>query len=200
MLGIARGALAGACFVACLLLTLSLTPQAHAQQTPPRTQQTPDYTLNPGDTLDISVWKEEELTKTAIVRPDGKFSFPLAGEIVAIDRTVAQVQAEITNRLKKYMPEPVVSISVKGLDGCKIYVIGQVGKPGSFVMNPRITVLQALSLAGGMTPFAAVNDIIILRGTGAAQHNLAFRYGDVSKGRNLTQNVTLEAGDVVIVP
>jgi len=199
MSGPGAGRLAGACIVACLLLTLSLTPRAHAQQTP-QTAQAPDYTLNPGDTLDISVWKEDELTKTAIVRPDGKFSFPLAGEVVAVNRTVAQIQTEITKRLKTYMPEPVVSISVKGLDGCKIYVIGQVSKPGSFVMNPRITVLQALSLAGGMTPFAAVNDIMVLRGTGAAQHNLSFRYGDVSKGRNLNQNVTLEAGDVVIVP
>lgn len=191
-------ALGGGCWgtariVVCLLLTLSLAPRAHAQQSP-------DYTMNPGDSLDISVWKEEELTKTAIVRPDGKLSFPLAGEVLAVNRTVAQVQAEITNRLKTYMPEPVVSVSVKGLDGCKVYVIGQVTKPGSFVMNPRITVLQALSLAGGMTPFAAVNDIIVLRGAGAAQRALSFHYGEVSKGRNLNQNVTLESGDVVIVP
>jgi polysaccharide export outer membrane protein len=185
--------LVGARIVACLLLSLSLAPRAHAQQSP-------DYTMNPGDTLDISVWKEEDLTKTAIVRPDGKFSFPLAGEVVAVNRTVAQIQAEITNRLKTYMPEPVVSVSVKGLDGCKVYVIGQVSKPGSFVMNPRITVLQALSLAGGMTPFAALNDIIVLRGAGAAQKSLSFHYGEVSKGRNLNQNVTLESGDVVIVP
>src|SRR5438067_13588421 len=101
-----RGCWTGARIAACLLLTLSLAPRAHAQQAA-------DYTMNPGDTLDISVWKEEELTKTAIVRPDGKFSFPLAGEVVAINRTVAQIQAEITNRLKTYMPEPVVSVSVK---------------------------------------------------------------------------------------
>ncbi len=163
-------------------------------------QEQPDYTLNAGDTLDISVWKEDQLTKTAIVRPDGKFSFPLAGEITAVGHTVAQIQKELTGRLKTYMPEPAVSVSVKALDGCRVYIIGQVSKPGSFVMNPRVSVLQALSLAGGMTPFASLNDIIVLRGAGAAQKTLSFHYGEVSKGRALTQNVLLEAGDVVIVP
>lgn len=165
-----------------------------------RAQEPPDYTLNAGDTLDISVWKEDQLTRTAIVRPDGKFSFPLAGEITAVGRTVAQVQKELAARLKTYMPEPAVSVSVKALDGCRVYIIGQVSKPGSFVMNPRMTVLQALSLAGGMTPFASVNDILVLRGTGSAQTTLQFHYGEVSKGRGLAQNVLLEAGDVVIVP
>ncbi|HTT02830.1 MAG TPA: polysaccharide biosynthesis/export family protein [Steroidobacteraceae bacterium] len=165
-----------------------------------RAQQPNEYTLNAGDTLDVSVWKETELTKEVIVRPDGRFSFPLAGEINAVGRSVGQVETEITNKLKPYMPEPVVSVSMKSLDGCKIYVIGQVNKPGSFVMNPRINVLQALSLAGGFTPFAGLNDIMVLRGTGAVQHAMPFHYSEVVKGRNLNQNVLLEAGDVVVVP
>jgi len=164
-------------------------------------QAVPTYTLNAGDTLDIAVWKEEDLTKKdVIVRPDGMFSYPLAGEINAVGHTVAQVEEQISSRLKKYIPEPVVSVSVKNLDGCRVYVIGQVGKPGSFVMNPRFSVLQALSLAGGLTPFAAANDIIILRGNGNAQNILQFHYGEVTKGRSLNQNVLLEAGDVVVVP
>ncbi len=175
------------------LLVSAFTPNVEAQEQP-------DYTLNAGDTLDISVWKEDQLTKTVIVRPDGKFSFPLAGEITAVGHTVAQIQKEIASRLKTYMPEPAASVSVKALDGCRVYIIGQVTKPGSFVMNPRMSVLQALSLAGGMTPFASVNDIIVLRGTGSAQTTLSFHYGEVSKGRALNQNVLLEAGDVVIVP
>jgi|SRR5579863_3702270 len=179
--------------VAAALLLGAIAPSVGAQEQP-------DYTLNAGDTLDISVWKEDQLTKTVIVRPDGKFSFPLAGEITAVGHTVAQIQKEIAARLKTYMPEPAASVSVKALDGCRVYIIGQVSKPGSFVMNPRMTVLQALSLAGGMTPFAAVNDIIVLRGTGSAQTTLPFHYGEVSKGRGLNQNVLLEAGDVVIVP
>jgi polysaccharide biosynthesis/export protein len=163
-------------------------------------QQPPDYTVNAGDTLDVAVWKEPDLTKTVIVRPDGKFSFPLAGEIVAVGRSVAQIQTDIGNRLKTYIPDPAVSVAVKSLDGCKIYVIGQVNKAGAFVMNPRINVLQALSVAGGMTPFASSNDIIVLRGSGAAGHVLQFHYAEVVKGRNLNQNVLLEAGDVVLVP
>jgi polysaccharide biosynthesis/export protein len=168
---------------------------------PAAAQTTPDYALNAGDTLDIAVWKEEDLTKKdVIVRPDGKFSFPLAGEITAVGRTIAQIEADITARLKRYIPEPVVSVTVKNLDGCRVYVIGQVTKPGSFVMNPRLSVLQALSLAGGLTPFAAANDIIVLRGTGSSQHTVPFHYGDITKGRSLNQNVLLEAGDVVVVP
>ena len=184
--------LRAACVGASLLVCLSFAAQAAAQQVP-------DYALNAGDTLDIAVWKEPDLTKSVIVRPDGKFSFPMVGEVAAAGRSVAHIEAEVTTRLKPYMPEPVVSIAVKNLDGCKIYVIGQVSKAGAFVMNPRINVLQALSLAGGMTPFAAVNDIVVLRGSGTAQHALPFHYGEVVKGHNLSQNLLLEAGDVVIV-
>jgi polysaccharide biosynthesis/export protein len=175
------------------MLAVAGLPSAQAQATA-------DYTLNPGDTLDIDVYKEVELTKTVIVRPDGKFSFPLAGEINAGGRTVTQVQNEIAQRLTKYIPEPVVTAAVKTLDGCRIYVIGQVAHAGSFVMNPRMNVVQALSLAGGMTPFASTNDVMILRGQGANQKSLPFRYGEVSKGKNLSQNIILEPGDVVVVP
>jgi polysaccharide export outer membrane protein len=168
---------------------------------PAYAQAAADYTLNAGDTLDVAVWKEDDLSKKdVIVRPDGKFSFPLAGEITAAGHTIAQIETDITNRLKPYIPDPVVSVAVKNLDGCRVYVIGQVTKPGSFVMNPRYNVLQALSLAGGLTPFASANDIIILRGSGQGQSTLQFHYGEVTKGRSLNQNVLLEAGDVVVVP
>ncbi|MFL6604103.1 MAG: polysaccharide biosynthesis/export family protein [Steroidobacteraceae bacterium] len=176
------------------LLVVGVVPRVDAQQTQP------DYTLNPGDTLDIDVYKEVELTKTVVVRPDGKFSFPLAGEIHGGGRTVTQVQSDIAQRLLKYIPEAVVTVAVKTLDGCRIYVIGQVAKAGSFVMNPRMNVIQALSLAGGMTPFASTNDVTIIRGNGANQKALPFRYGEVSKGKNLQQNILLEPGDVVVVP
>ena len=180
--------------VVCLLAAAAFSVPSRAQVAPG------DYTLNPGDQIDIAVWKELELTKTVIVRPDGKFSFPLAGEIQAAGRTIAQVQTEITGKLKTYIPEAVVTAAVKELDGYKVYVIGQVSKPGSYVMNPRMNVLQALSVAGGMTPFASANDIIVLRGNGAQQKTLPFHYGEVVKGRNLNQNLQLEAGDVVVVP
>lgn len=164
-------------------------------------QQAPDYVLNAGDQLEIAVWKEPDLTKTVIVRPDGKFSFALVGEVAAAGRTVSQIQTEVAGRLQKYIPEPVVTAAVTNLEGNRIYVIGQVTKPGSYPMNPRLNVLQALTVAGGMTPFANLDGIIVLRtGAGGKQRVLPFRYGDVSKGRNLEQNAPLEAGDVIIVP
>lgn len=180
------------CVVA--LIALFAAPGAWAQQAP-------DYVLNPGDQVEIGVWKEPDLTKTVIVRPDGKFSFALVGEVVAAGRTISQIQTEVANRLQKYIPEPVVTAAVTNLEGNRIYVIGQVTKPGSYPMNPRLNVLQALTVAGGMTPFANLDGIIVLRtGAGGKQRVLPFRYGDVSKGRNLEQNAPLEAGDVVIVP
>ncbi len=167
---------------------------------PAAAQALPDYKLSPGDQIEVSVWKEPELSKTVIVRPDGKFSYPLAGEITAASKTVSQVQSEITARLKQFIPEPVVTAALTVLDGNRIYVIGQVGKPGTYVMNPRLNVLQALAVAGGMTPFANADGIMVMRGIGAQQRILRFRYGDVSKGRDVEQNIQLEAGDVVIVP
>jgi polysaccharide export outer membrane protein len=160
-----------------------------------------DYRLHPGDKLEVSVWKETELQKPAVViSPDGKFYIPLAGDIVAAGRTVAEVRQEIENRLKKYIPEPVVTVGISEVGGNVAYVIGQVTKPGAFVMNPAITVLQALSLAGGTTPFAKLNDIVVIRGSQGARRSLPFRYGEVSAGKDLAQDVTLESGDVVVVP
>jgi polysaccharide export outer membrane protein len=163
-------------------------------------QQPPEYNLHPGDEIEVSVWKEVDLQRKTVIRPDGKFSFPLTGEITASGRTATAIKTEIETRLKAYIPEPVVTVSVTGIGGNQVYVIGQVNKPGAFVMNPQINVLQALSIAGGTTPFAAVNDIIVIRSSKTGQRVLPFRYNEVSKGRNLEQNVLLESGDVVIVP
>ncbi len=177
-----------------MLFQMLCASSAYAQAT------VPDYTLHPGDQLEIGVWKEPDLQRTLVVRPDGKFSFPLAGEILAQGRSVAQVQSDIEGKLKKYIPEPVVTATVTGIEGNRIYVIGQVTKPGAITMNPKVNVLQALSIAGGGTPFAALNDIIIVRNAGPKQQILPFRYSDISRGKNLEQNIVLESGDVVIVP
>jgi len=159
-----------------------------------------DYRLHPGDKVEISVWKETELQKTIVVSPDGKLSFPLAEDLVAAGRTVTELRNDLTTRLKKYIPEPVVTVTLTATDGNIAYVIGQVNKPGAFVMNPNINVLQALSLAAGGTPYAKLDGIIIIRSTPAGQRKLEFRYGQVSQGKSLEQNVQLESGDVVVVP
>lgn len=187
-------------FVSPNLIGLFMCALFLAIASPVNAQQPPDYRIHAGDELEINVWKEMDLLRKVIIRPDGKFSFPLTGDINAAGRTVVEIQADIERLLKKYIPEPVVTVSVTTLGGNQIYVIGQVNKPGAYMMNPQLNVLQALTVAGGATAYAALNDILILRGTGQKQQKMSFHYGDVSKGRALEQNILLEAGDVVVVP
>jgi polysaccharide export outer membrane protein len=158
------------------------------------------YTVRPGDTLQISVWKEPDLQGPVLVTPDGSFAFPLVGQVDARGKTVTDLQKIVTEKLGKFISEPVVTVSVKEIRGNKVYVIGQVQKPGEFIVNPRVDVVQALAMAGGTTPFASLANIIILRRTGAQQEALRFDYTDVAKGRNLTQNIELRSGDIVVVP
>jgi len=159
------------------------------------------YLVQPGDLLEVSVWKEEDLQREVLVRPDGRFSFPLAGDVEATAKTVDDLRQELTARLQKYIPDLVVTVTVTEIRGNKIYVIGQVNKPGEFVVNPRVDVMQALSMAGGTTPFAALNDIKILRrDSNGLQRAISFEYRKVEKGRSLEQNILLDSGDVVVVP
>ncbi|MFN2308938.1 MAG: polysaccharide biosynthesis/export family protein [Gammaproteobacteria bacterium] len=158
------------------------------------------YLIEPGDVLEISVWREEDLTKPVIVRPDGGLSFPLVGNIQASGKSVEQLQTEVGERLKKFIPDPSVTVAIQQLSGNKVYVIGKVNKPGEFPVTRRVDVVQALSMAGGMNPFAAANKIRILRREGGKQTALPFAYGDIEKGEGLEQNILLKAGDVVVVP
>lgn len=178
------------------LLFLS-TSQALAQE---GGQNRTEYLVNPGDLLEVSVWKELDLQRTVLIRPDGAFSFPLSGDIVAEGRTVGDIRAELESRLATYIPNLVVTVTVAEIRGNKIFVIGQVKNPGEFVMNPRVDVMQALSIAGGTTPFAQLNNIRILRRRDGVQTIREFRYSDIIKGQNLSQNILLEVGDVVLVP
>ena len=158
------------------------------------------YKVLPGDVLQVSVWKEPDLQLELLVRPDGAISFPLAGEISTGNKSVTDLQAELTTRLAKYINGPVVTVSIIEVLGNKVYVIGQVNNPGDFVVNPQVDVLQALSMAGGTTPFADLDNIRILRRSNSHQTALSFNYKDVIRGRNLAQNVMLKSGDVVVVP
>jgi polysaccharide export outer membrane protein len=162
--------------------------------------QDPNYTVKPGDTLSISVWKEPDLQKETLVRPDGSFSFPLVGEVDAKGKTVADLNKFVSQKLAKFISDPVVTVSIQEIRGNKVYVIGQVNKPGEFIMNPSVDVMQVLSMAGGTTPFASLGDIVILRRTPTGKQSLPFRYNDVVKGRKMDQNIDLQAGDVVVVP
>jgi polysaccharide biosynthesis/export protein len=159
------------------------------------------YTVKPGDVLSIAVWKEPDLTSNAVlVGPDGSFSFPLVGQVDARGKGVLELQNLITTRLQKYISQPVVTVSLATINGNVVYVIGQVTKPGNFVVNPDVNVMQALSMAGGTTAFASLNNIIVLRSTATGQTAIPFHYNDVAHGKDLQQNVELQAGDVVVVP
>lgn len=158
------------------------------------------YRVQPGDVLTVSVWKEDGLTGDVFVRPDGGLSFPLAGDISAGGKSIEDLRKEITERLKHYMPAPVVTVAVKQIGGNHIYVLGKVNRPGDFQFTTPVDVMQALSLAGGATPYAALNDIVILRRENGTEQAIRFRYGDVERGRDLPQNVLLHSGDTVVVP
>ena len=160
----------------------------------------PPYTINPGDLLEVSVWKEPDMQRQVLVRPDGAFSFPLSGDILAEGRTVDAVRQELTRQLEAYIPDLVVTVAVAEVRGNKIFVFGQVKTPGEFIVNPRVDVIQALSIAGGVTPFAQLNSIKILRRRNGKQTIFQFRYSDIVKGENLAQNILLEVGDIVLVP
>ena len=166
---------------------------AHATDTAP-------YLIQPGDVLVVSVWKETDLQSEVLVRPDGGLSLPLAGEFDAAGHSIEELRGAIAKKLDKYVPNAVVTVSVKQIGGNRIYVIGKVSRPGEFMFSRPIDVMQALSLAGGTTSFAALNDIQILRRESGKQQSIAFRYGDVENGRKLDQNILLRSGDTVVVP
>ena len=183
--------------MACIAVAAVAMP-LQAQET--ASQFGPDYLVGPGDVLEVSVWKEEALTKQVVVLPDGRISFPLIGEVQAAGRTLPDLKQEISKRMVKYAPKEEVNLEVKQVNSMLIYVIGRVNQPGRFALNTNVNVLQALSIAGGLNPFAKRNDIKIFRREGTATKVLPFRYDQVTDGEKLEQNITLQRGDVIVVP
>ena len=162
---------------------------------------TVNYLLTPGDVIEISVWKEEGLQQQQIlVAPDGNINFPLAGTIMAAGRPMSSLENTIAERLADYIADPVVNVKLIQSSGNSIFVIGKVNKPGQYPVNRRIDVMQALSLAGGLTVFADTDSIHILRRVGNVLKVMPFDYDDVLDGEHLEQNILLEAGDTVTVP
>jgi polysaccharide export outer membrane protein len=158
------------------------------------------YIIGPEDILEISVWKDDALTKVVVVRPDGKISFPLVGEIAAGGQTVTWLRQQISSGLEGFMSEIEVSVSVNQINSIKIYLIGKVLRPGEYTIGRQINVIQALALGGGLAPFADEDDILILRSTVNGPQKIRFNYKAVKQGRELEQNIPLKAGDVVVIP
>lgn len=157
------------------------------------------YQIGAEDLLEVSVWKEEGLQREVLVRPDGRISFPMIGDIAVQGYTPEYVRQEITHKIERFIPNPVVTVLVKKVAGYKIYVIGQVRKPGQFVVGGYLDVMQALAIAGGLTEFASESNIRILRRENDKDVVIPFDYSDVKKGQQLKQNIILKTGDVVVV-
>lgn len=158
------------------------------------------YTLREGDVLDVSVWGEETLKKEVKVLPDGSITFPLAGRVDVSNVTTTEVEKRITEKLKTYLPDPQVTVVISGIEGNRVYVIGKVLKPGPVLLASPLTVMQALSQAGGLDKFADADDIKILRTTNGVQNTISVDYEDLIEGKNLQSNILLKTGDTILVP
>lgn len=189
-----------------ILFFLVFTASAFADPQPAAPIKEPqsnvaDYLLAPGDLLGISVWKEEGMQEQqTLVAPDGNITFPLIGTILAAGKPISALEVAIAGKLADYIADPVVNVKLLQNGGNTIFVIGKVNKPGQFPANRRIDVLQALSLAGGLTVYADTNSINVLRRVGNEVKVFPFDYKDVLDGEHLEQNILLEAGDTVTVP
>ena len=191
-----------ACWTFCLAVLAACAdrgdPTPNMIAAPP-TAEVQLYLINPGDELQISVWREEGLDRRVLVRPDGMISFPLAGHIRASGQTTQRIEAIIKARLARLIQDPQVSVSIVGTPGYKVFVVGQVQRPGPITGTQPLTVMQALALAGGFTPFADEDRLIIIRKVAGRQRFIRFNYATAKRGIDLEQNFTLQSGDTIVV-
>jgi polysaccharide export outer membrane protein len=159
-----------------------------------------EYKIGPQDVLKIDVWREEQLTRTVPVRPDGKVTLPLLNDVQAAGLTPMQLAGVLSEGLKKYVNNPLVTVTITEINSRRIYVTGEVARAGAFPLLPDMTVLQALTSAGGFTQFAKIKNIYVLRTEGGKQVKHPFNYKDVINGKKPEDNIQLQAGDVIVVP
>ncbi len=180
---------------------LSASPLLSAQAgSMPDPDPSADFIIRANDILEIFVWKEPDLTRNVLVRPDGYISFPLVQDLRASGMKPSQLKASLEEKLREYLTEPNVTVIVDQIRHYRIYVTGKVQAPSSFILEKPITVLQAISLAGGLQEFADESDVKIVRSTSQGYSYLDFDYKEIIRGRNVNQNIYLESGDVVVVP
>jgi polysaccharide export outer membrane protein len=159
-----------------------------------------EYRIGPGDVLHVSVWNNEELTLDVMVRPDGKISLPLIQDVTAAGLTAEELRSIIEVRLKEYLIEPVVTATVKEVNYPKFFIMGEISKPGTYPLREKLTVLQAISLAGGFTQFAAPRNIRLIRNNGSTRENIRINYYELIRSGDQDKNLFLVPGDTVIVP
>lgn len=161
-----------------------------------------DYLIGAEDILEISVWRNQDLSKVVQVRPDGKFSMPVIRDVTAVGKTTSQLADELTRRLKEYVQNPVVAVSVKEVNSYSIYLLGEVVRPGKYPLKSKTTLLQGVTIAGGFTPTAARNQVVIFRFKDheSGMQTLTASYDDIVLRGGVDQNFELKAGDTVVVP
>lgn len=158
------------------------------------------YKLKQGDAVFVSVYGEEALQREVRVLPDGSITFPLAGSLSVVNQSSSEVEKQLTEKLKEYLPEPQVTVLVSSIEGNRIFVVGKVLKPGAILLTGPTTVLQALSASGGFDRFAHLNDIKVLRVLDGSTQVIPVKYESLLRGEDLASNVQLEAGDTIVVP
>ena len=186
----------------CLLYSCANVVVQHPFDISAEPQGGDDYQLGPEDILEVLVWKNADLSKVVTVRPDGRISLPLIGEVQAAGLTANQVREIISGKLTEYYKEPPsVSLIVQQANSYVIYIMGEVQRPAQYQVKRGTTFLQAIALAGGFTPFASTNDIVILRKSNENNQQIAIpiRYKDIVSGRNLGNNILLKPGDTVVI-
>jgi polysaccharide export outer membrane protein len=160
----------------------------------------PDYVIGPEDVIDINVWKEPDMTRIVPVRPDGKISLPLINDVQAAGSTPQQLATTVTDKLRKFLTEPRVTVIVTQINSQRVFVVGEVIRAGAYPLIPGMTVLQALASAGGFTTFADMKKIHVMRLVNGKHVEMPFNYREVLKGDNPDQNIKLEPGDTVVIP
>jgi len=198
------------CVVLCLMLVTVPAQAQKAQDDAAKKQTTPSgaapattdptYIIGPQDVLDINVWQETELTRSVPVRPDGRISLPLLNDVQAAGLTPTQLADQLTTKFKKFVANPQVTVIVTQINSQRVYILGEAARPGAYPLLPGMTVLQALSSAGGFTIFADLKKVYVLRKQGGKQEKFPFNYKEVIAGKNPDQNIELKAGDQIVVP
>ena len=163
---------------------------------------TSDYIIGPEDVLEITVWRNADLSKVVAVRPDGRISMPLIGDVVAVGRTPSQLTEEIGAKLKEYKENPSVAIVVKEVNSYAIFVLGEVTRPGKYPLKSKTTLVQAITVAGGFTAVAARNKLVVFRfnDNGKGDDKIKASYDDIVLRDGSLQNIELKPGDTVVVP
>lgn len=200
-MALAGGVAAGAAALAASSGQAPATAPKQAAQMPAGVQPPADYLIGPDDVLAVGFWRDKELSvEQVVVRPDGRITLPLINDVVAAGLTPDQLRARLEEAASRFIADPTPTVVVKEIKSRRVFVTGQVAKPGPYPLTSDTTVLQLLSLAGGLSEFAKPNNIVIMRQQGGQTTTLPFRYKDVIKGKKLEQNVLLRPGDTVVVP